>query len=1165
MKETDKSQKFPETDELMGVILDSTPLVAQFWDENLKVIECNQAAVKMFNLSNKQEYIDRYLELMPEFQPNGQQSFELLKKLIEQTYKEGYQKFEWMRQSLDGEPIPVENILVRVNCNGRDLVVGYCRDLREQKKMLKLQDELAVSAARLKAVVANYPGAICSADRNFRITLFDGLLVPHLINKNLFFEGQDLHVALEKDEFKHILEKLYATFTEGAQDWSFESNGKSLHMTTTPIHDENGEISSLVAKIDDVTKMTNIQKQLETALKQSEDAIRAYEAAQTTTLAMVETNPHMNVLLDDKFQVINCNRAAVKFMGFETKEEFRAGFAGRMANIIPKYQPNGKASLSLARRLAVAVKEGHISFDTSVNMGGIERTLNMELIRIPYGDSFAIVAYVFDMTGIYEQEKKLKSALESAETAVQASKAAQITTSAMFDSNPHMNVLFNSSFKVIDCNPAAIKFFGFDTKENFLAGFIERIVTSIPKVQPDGRTSIPLSERLITAVKEGSAKFETELFMGGVKRNLDVEFKRIPYEGSFAIVGYVYDMTLFRAREMELARLYELNKVQLKELNLALKEAEAANKAKSSFLSTMSHEIRTPMNAILGITEIQLQNDDIDPNIQEAFEKIYASGDLLLGIINDILDLSKIEAGKMELNINKYELSSLISDTAQINMMRIGSKPVEFELEIDENIPLAVTGDELRVKQILNNILSNAFKYTTSGKVKMSVSAERGEDENVITLIYTISDTGQGMTKQQVAKLFEEYSRFNQETNRSTEGTGLGMSITRNLIYLMGGKIFIESELGIGSVFTIHLPQGNAGPDILGKELVENLKNFRTSSRAQMKRVQITRQPMPYGSVLIVDDVETNIYVAKGLLSPYKLKIDSGGSGFAAIEKIKNGNVYDIIFMDHMMPEMDGIEATKIIRGMGYTNSIVALTANAVAGQADIFLKNGFDDFISKPIDVRQLNSVLNKLIRDKQPPEVILQETKDESKSGDFQSDMDPLFVEIFVRDALKALGILEKIEAEKDYANKDTLQSYIINVHGMKSALANIGKMDLSAAALKLEAAAREGLLTMVASDTFAFLKSLRAYVEEIAPRDEAVVASEDEDKAFLREKLLLIKEACEYYDRNTADDELAELRSKSWSQQTGELLGKTSERLLHGDFDEIIDAINAFTDIL
>ena len=603
--------------------------------------------------------------------------------------------------------------------------------------------------------------------------------------------------------------------------------------------------------------------------------------------------------------------------------------------------------------------------------------------------------------------------------------------------------------------------------------------------------------------------------------------------------------------------------------------AEEANKAKSSFLSTMSHEIRTPMNVILGITEIQLMNDALTPDIRDSFEKIYTSGDLLLNIINDILDLSKIEAGKLELLIDDYEIASLVSDTVQLNMMRIGSREVEFELHVDENIPARFKGDVLRVKQILNNILSNAFKYTAAGTVKMSVTAEPvdNSDEEVV-LIIKVRDTGQGMTEEQIGRLFDEYSRFNQEANRTTEGTGLGMSITLKLVQLMNGEIFVDSEPGKGSVFTVRIPQGQSGSGALGREMAENLNQFRSSSRTQMKRVLFKREQMPYGSVLIVDDVETNLYVAKGLMVPYGLKIETAESGYEAIEKIKNGKMFDIIFMDHMMPKMDGVEATKILRGMGYKRPIVALTANAVAGQAVIFLGNGFDDFISKPIDIRQLNLVLNKLIRDRQPPEVLnaVRQQADVKKgpSGDttLQQLITPRLIGIFIRDTLKALATLEEISAKNDYSNEDNLRSYIINVHGVKGTLATIGKMDLSAAALKLEIAGREERWDILMSETPVFLKLLRAFVEELEKKNKTAApvtagAGEivNEDKPYLLKMLNSINASCLEYDENSADKTLAELKKAKWTKQTDELLTAIAGLLLHSDFDEIINTINRF----
>ena len=591
----------------------------------------------------------------------------------------------------------------------------------------------------------------------------------------------------------------------------------------------------------------------------------------------------------------------------------------------------------------------------------------------------------------------------------------------------------------------------------------------------------------------------------------------------------------------------------------ALKEeAEANSRSKSDFLANMSHEIRTPMNAILGITEIQLHNKTLAPKMNEAFSKIYNSGELLLGIINDILDMSKIEAGKLELVSAKYDAASLINDTATLNVLRTGSKQIEFMLYVDENIPSALIGDELRIKQVLNNLLSNAFKYTEEGTVELDIAVEKIDDSDV-TLIFKVSDTGQGMTEEQVSKLFDKYSRFNAEANRTTEGTGLGMSITQSLLRLMNGTISVESKLHESTVFTVRLPQKRDGAEVLGKELSKNLQNFRTDSARLLKRAQIIFEPMPYGSVLVVDDVESNLYVAKGLMMPYKLSVETVMSGFEAISKIKNGNVYDIVFMDHMMPKMDGMEATKIIRGLGYDLPIIALTANALIGQSEIFRANGFDDFISKPIDVRQLNAALKKYVRDKQPPEVIeaaQQKNGQEEYAAEETARVPPQLAEIFVRDALKTIAALEEILEKQGVYEDEDIRMYTINVHAIKSALANISEFELSDFAAELEWGGHKKDTSVIAQ-TPEFLDKLRAVVEKLTPpKEEEDESGEitDADRAYLREKLLAIKEACETYDKKTAKDAITELRQKTWPRQTKELLAAMSEHLLDGDFDEV-----------
>jgi len=539
-----------------------------------------------------------------------------------------------------------------------------------------------------------------------------------------------------------------------------------------------------------------------------------------------------------------------------------------------------------------------------------------------------------------------------------------------------------------------------------------------------------------------------------------------------------------------------------KKLENAVKDAENANKAKSAFLARMSHEIRTPLNAVLGISEIQLQNKSLTHDVKEAFIRIYNSGDLLLGIINDILDISKIEAGKLELVQEKYYVSSVINDTVYLNMIKYEDKGINFILNIDEKIPSELVGDEIRIKQILNNLLSNAFKYTAAGEVELSLKADSSADSGgkSVNLVLCVRDTGQGMTDDQLEKLFDEYARFNLETNRTTVGTGLGMGITRNLISMMNGEIKAESEKNKGSVFTVRLPQGDVNARPLGKESVEKLKQFRSSFEAKMKNTLVTYDQMPSGKVLIIDDNDMNLYVTKGMLLPYKLQIHTALSGAEGIEKIKKAKetekLYDIVFLDHMMPVMDGIETAKAIRklGSGYKKMpIIALTANAVAGMKNVFLENGFNDFISKPVNTLELDGILKQWIS----PDKIIKTTDADSidKNAPNENDnfVDRLISieEINVKNGLNFISggmemykntleiFFNKIESECEnmnaFLNGNDIQNFSISVHAMKSMLAIIGASELSEEAYKLEKASSNNDVNYCEKNFYGFKEKL------------------------------------------------------------------------------------------
>ena len=432
--------------------------------------------------------------------------------------------------------------------------------------------------------------------------------------------------------------------------------------------------------------------------------------------------------------------------------------------------------------------------------------------------------------------------------------------------------------------------------------------------------------------------------------------------GILGIAMYVFGVVLFNI----------IARSRTKEEKIAFERdmAEESNKAKSRFLARMSHELRTPITAVLGISEIEMQNPDLPPKTEESFVKIQTSANRLLSIVNDVLDLSKIESSKLKLYNEEYEVKNLISNVTQLQPGYQKNKKIDFILKVDESLPVHLMGDLIHIEQIVSNLLSNAFKYTESGVVELSWTHLPHESkEGYVNLAITISDTGCGMTAEQISTLGQgEYLRFHEDENKYVSGTGLGMSIVHNLLTLMDGTKTIESTVGTGTVIKVTIPQKLTGDSsVLGKEVAVKLQQCENYLSVVGSNLTLTAEPMPHGRVLIVDDQEINLLVISGLLAPYQLQVETCESGSEAIEKVKQGNVYDIIFMDIMMPVLDGVETMKILRDIGYTHPIVAQTANALIGQAEKLTKAGFDDFLSKPIQTKSLNVIVQKYVSDKE------------------------------------------------------------------------------------------------------------------------------------------------------------------------------------------------------
>ncbi|MCL1878483.1 MAG: response regulator [Defluviitaleaceae bacterium] len=660
---------------------------------------------------------------------------------------------------------------------------------------------------------------------------------------------------------------------------------------------------------------------------------------------------------DENNTLLKSSKQALEWFKVSSEAEYIKNFY----SFAPEYQPCGTPSSEKARAfMDEAKKKGSTGFEW------IGRATDGEIIPMYVN----LVCSTFKGKGVqyaFVSDLRPVKALESKLREQEISERVKLMT----ESTPLMIEFWNENCEAIDCNKATLDFFNMSDKEAYIE-FMR--LESLRTRNPDRVTYRDVWDDNLRKIFAASlGKFEAcEPDLDGNLFYMEVDGILTKLDDRDVVITYARDVTQIRESE---------------QVKIRAEIAEESNRAKSRFLAQMSHEIRTPITAVLGISEIELQNPGLPPHLEESFERIHNSADTLLGIVNDVLDLSKIEAGKMELYQANYGIAGMIRNIALLHTAHLNGKDIKFRLSVDENLPTRLLGDNLRIEQVVSNLLSNAFKYTEVGSVELAWKYFEG------CLVISLSDTGFGMTQEQIGILLSnnEFTRFHEHENKVVSGTGLGMSIVCNLLHLMNARMSIESEVGKGTTVVVHIPQKEKA-EAIGKAYAQRLENFEDFKSKKIRKSSFVPESMPYGKVLIVDDVEANIYVAKGLLAFYDLNIETCFSGFDAIEKIKQGATYDLIFMDYMMPEMNGIEAMQEIRKMGYASPIVALTANALIGQEEEFIISGFDGFISKPIQTKHLNTVLHRFIRDKQSPETLEAASLLGNKKGEIDSFQDNL-----------------------------------------------------------------------------------------------------------------------------------------------------------------------------
>jgi len=858
-------------------------------------------------------------------------------------------------------------------------------------------------------------------------------------------------------------------------------------------------------------KSRSFGKHLEKVVKRRTSEL-SYKTSQLQM--MLDSIPDLMFCKDNELRYTQCNKLFEEFIGVPEKD-----LIGKTDEDGSWLTTDSEKKISIVEK-SVLKEKNVVKFEEYVSSSVSGKGSYFETVKAPLiqdGNVVGIMCIARDISGRKTMAKEI---------ALQTS-----LLKTIINSLPDGVFCKNLDLKYTLCNKYMADLFGKKMYEILgyddvhALGFSKEtaeIANAADRAAVNERRQVSFEEKLLCA--------------DGVERYFETVKVPLILDGEIVgILGIGRDITLRKAME---------------------REVRAASEAKSDFLANMSHEIRTPLNVIIGLTDLVLEDDTLSRSVTENLIKINNAGNTLLSIVNDILDFSKIESGKLKISPVEYYMSSLLNDVITLVVTRIGEKPVTFNLSIPDDLPNKLYGDDLRVKQILTNLLSNSAKYTHRGSIELKVDCKR--DGGNVWMYISVTDTGIGIHEEDIKKLFLDYFQVDAKANRNIEGTGLGLPITKKLVEMMDGEITAESEYGKGTTFSLRIKQGYYDDTPIGAEVAEKLRSFRYTDDKRLATKRLVRLNLSYARVLVVDDMQTNLDVAAGLLRKYKMQVDCSDNGMEAIERIRTGTpVYNAVFMDHMMPKMDGIETADRIRALSteYAKKlpIIALTANAIHGTEQMFYDHDFQAFISKPIDIMELDSVIRKWVRDEEKEKelgtnVFL--TPETSSEDDKTANIKIEIQGVDTERGLSLYGGDKKIYLEllRSYVSntpvnlnklktvsEDTLPSYVIAVHGVKGTSAGIGAETIREAALNLENLSRAGDYKRVMSlndklikDTETVVESVKAWLEQYDALNAKPV-----QKAPDLEVLARLKKCCENFDMSGIDKAMAELESADYEE--------------------------------
>jgi signal transduction histidine kinase/CheY-like chemotaxis protein len=911
-------EKTREADKLTQVMLDSMPLSCTLFDKDLNVFDCNQEILKLFSLSNKEEYLESFYDFSPLIQPSGRSSKEMAIENLNKAFVEGDFHFEWMHQKLDGEPVPAEITLVRVKYKDDYIILGYTRDLREEKKAL----------AKMR----------------------------------------------EADEYTQLL------------------------MDATPLS---------------------------------------------------------CILWNADFEIVNMNDEALRLYEVNTKKEFDE-FRKEVAMMSPKLQPDGEDSIKMSRVwLDRAFDEGYCRFEWMYQTSeGEMLPCEITLVRVKHRDNYLVAEYARDL-------RELKATLEKM-------RAAYIYTQLLLEASPISCILWNRNKEIVNCNSEALKLFGVRSREELT----ERFPELFPEFQSNGETSESVATRnLYMAFEVGYVRIE--YLHQNIKKELipcETTLTRVTHNNEYLVASYLRDL-----REQ---------KANLAEINKSRDAAEAANRAKSAFLANMSHEIRTPMNSIIGFAELAY-DENIPDKTKEYLNNISDSAQWLLQIINDILDISKIEAGRMELEHIPFDLHDISSHCQAVILPKALEKGIALYCYAEPSLGKKLLGDPIKLRQVLINLLSNAIKFTNVGTVKLSASIlETGASS--VTVHFEVKDSGIGMTPEQIGRIFEPFTQADESVSRKYGGTGLGLAISKNFIEMMGGRLEVESTPGIGSRFSFDIKF-----DMINAPVMDG------ASKIKFEELE---KPLFSGEVLICEDNVMNQNVVCDHLAKVGLKTVVASNGKAGIDIVKTRlesgvKMFDLIFMDMHMPVMDGMEAASKISALGINVPIVALTANILANDLELYTQNGMSGHLGKPFTSQELwrcllaHLIPVKLAAVDRTQQISDEETLLEQLKLNFVKSNQDTFAEIN-----KALL-------------KNNIKLAHRLAHTLKSNAAQIGETDLQQAAATVEYLLMRGENQLKREHTDNLEAQLKKVLQKLHPmieqeklRHKDIVLNDDEIRELL-----------------------------------------------------------------